>query len=550
MGFPVRTVDQLLNCLGEKRKDWCLVLLLDRDNLTSAGMEMIRLLSDFDEDSGDFFDFFLPGYHAKECGNPMQDSGRERMIYEGYRLGDVAFAEIARIGELSFSHQDFRTFYKLLEKMSPNGWRHSADCEIVLFRRDQEVRSPSHPPFLGAQDLDLVPEGHRYGPPWIQITDFCSYNLDDIVRNGNRVNQFIRRLCIALERAGALDWPTVKREVDKTYCELIMPSSSLQATGEQQRLFQAGQAYLQQHLGEHGYVFVSYSTKDRHDAEKIRDALENQGIKCWMAPRNIPAGSNYAFMIENAISHCGLFLLLLSGNSMESVWVEKELLFAIGQLKRENRLYVVWCSEPLPLQYGFAYSLVDVQIANGLSLNKQCCSSGDILDILTCYYGQGLPNPSVIPLKSWVQAIEANPALCRMERFVEICPWEHFAGEDWIRTLKAEKSLEDRIPYDHLSAKDCAEILKVFPSLKDRIDWTRIACEFPWGNVMRHSGIIEQFFPFDTVDSRPWLQLLRACPDYAERCPWDKLVGADGDFWARLLKARPELRQYHPDMNL
>ena len=38
----------------------------------------------------------------------------------------------------------------------------------------------------------------------------------------------------------------------------------------------------------------------------------------------IPVGSNYAREIPRAIRECDLFLLILSKESQESVWVEKE----------------------------------------------------------------------------------------------------------------------------------------------------------------------------------------------------------------------------------
>ena len=77
-------------------------------------------------------------------------------------------------------------------------------------------------------------------------------------------------------------------------------------------------------------VFISYSTKDTTQAEWVRKILENNGITCWIAPRNIPGGSNYAREIPAAIRECQVFVLMLSHHSESSIWVSKELDLAVN----------------------------------------------------------------------------------------------------------------------------------------------------------------------------------------------------------------------------
>jgi len=80
-------------------------------------------------------------------------------------------------------------------------------------------------------------------------------------------------------------------------------------------------------------VFISYSTKDQNQAETVRSVLENNGISCWMAPRDIPTGSNYTKEIPIAIRDCQVFVLILSQNSQNSHWVLKELDSAVNHAK-------------------------------------------------------------------------------------------------------------------------------------------------------------------------------------------------------------------------
>lgn len=73
-----------------------------------------------------------------------------------------------------------------------------------------------------------------------------------------------------------------------------------------------------------GYAFISYSTKNQSDADALKQLLEKQGIRTWMAPGDIPAGSKYAQVINQAIKECACFLLLLTDAAQSSVWVSKE----------------------------------------------------------------------------------------------------------------------------------------------------------------------------------------------------------------------------------
>lgn len=77
-------------------------------------------------------------------------------------------------------------------------------------------------------------------------------------------------------------------------------------------------------------VFISYSSTDLTSAETVRNVLEKNGLSCWMAPRDIPGGSNYTKEIPIAIRNCKVFVLILSKNAQGSHWVLKELDSAVN----------------------------------------------------------------------------------------------------------------------------------------------------------------------------------------------------------------------------
>ena len=75
-------------------------------------------------------------------------------------------------------------------------------------------------------------------------------------------------------------------------------------------------------------VFISHSTKDKEIADGIVDFLESRGISCWIAPRNIVPGSDWAASISTAITASKIFLLIYSENSASSEQVPREISLA------------------------------------------------------------------------------------------------------------------------------------------------------------------------------------------------------------------------------
>ena len=77
-------------------------------------------------------------------------------------------------------------------------------------------------------------------------------------------------------------------------------------------------------------VFVSYSNKDKPVADAIVAVLENKGIRCWVAPRDITPGSSWGQAIINAIESSRFMVIILSGNSNRSKQVVREVERAVA----------------------------------------------------------------------------------------------------------------------------------------------------------------------------------------------------------------------------
>lgn len=77
-------------------------------------------------------------------------------------------------------------------------------------------------------------------------------------------------------------------------------------------------------------VFISHSTNEKQLAFDICDFLESKNIPCWIAPRNIEIGKDYAESITLGLRACSILLLIFSEHSNNSRYVQREVERAVS----------------------------------------------------------------------------------------------------------------------------------------------------------------------------------------------------------------------------
>jgi len=88
-------------------------------------------------------------------------------------------------------------------------------------------------------------------------------------------------------------------------------------------------------------VFISYAseninstTSDRQVADQICSALESQGIRCWIAHRDILPGDAWMDAISDAVDQAKIVILVFSANTENSKWVKDEIGLALEENKK------------------------------------------------------------------------------------------------------------------------------------------------------------------------------------------------------------------------
>ena len=77
-------------------------------------------------------------------------------------------------------------------------------------------------------------------------------------------------------------------------------------------------------------VFISYPSPDKTVADAVCARLEQRGVRCWIAPRDVPPGFSYGESIIEAIEQCRVMVLVFSANTNASTHVAKEVERAVS----------------------------------------------------------------------------------------------------------------------------------------------------------------------------------------------------------------------------
>src|SRR5882762_11805026 len=105
------------------------------------------------------------------------------------------------------------------------------------------------------------------------------------------------------------------------------------------------------------HVFISYASHDAAVARALVEALERHGVGCWIAPRDVKAGAQYADAIIRAISSAKVIVLVLSESAIASSHVSRE----IERASSKKRPIIALRIDAAPLSPALEYFLSESQ---------------------------------------------------------------------------------------------------------------------------------------------------------------------------------------------
>jgi hypothetical protein len=105
------------------------------------------------------------------------------------------------------------------------------------------------------------------------------------------------------------------------------------------------------------FVFLSYASSDAAAAQAICRFLETHGGSCWMAPRDVRPGAQYADAIIRAINEAAAFIVVLSAAAVASSHVTRE----IERAGSKQKPLIAFRTDAAPLSPALEYFLSDSQ---------------------------------------------------------------------------------------------------------------------------------------------------------------------------------------------
>lgn len=85
-------------------------------------------------------------------------------------------------------------------------------------------------------------------------------------------------------------------------------------------------------------VFLSHSSHDHKFVTTLAEVLRRHMIPVWYSRTDIVGSQLWHDEIGAALNRCDWFVLVMSPHSVQSMWVKRELLFALQQNRFEDRI--------------------------------------------------------------------------------------------------------------------------------------------------------------------------------------------------------------------
>lgn len=114
-------------------------------------------------------------------------------------------------------------------------------------------------------------------------------------------------------------------------------------------------------------VFISYASVQQEAAEQVCNFLEAGGKKCWIAPRDIPAGSNYGEEILRGIEGSDALVLVFDAAANESQHVLREVERAVS---KKLPIVVLRLDDTVPSK-AMEYFLLSIQWLDAKGLSEK-----------------------------------------------------------------------------------------------------------------------------------------------------------------------------------
>jgi hypothetical protein len=115
-----------------------------------------------------------------------------------------------------------------------------------------------------------------------------------------------------------------------------LPESFLRGSGVPEEFIQYAASLVGRPIDFYS-CFLSYSSKDDEFARRLYNDLQGKNVRTWFAPEDLKIGDRFDLRIDESIRFHDKLVIILSANSVNSDWVEREVKSAIEREQKEGK---------------------------------------------------------------------------------------------------------------------------------------------------------------------------------------------------------------------
>ncbi|HEV7378123.1 MAG TPA: toll/interleukin-1 receptor domain-containing protein [Pyrinomonadaceae bacterium] len=85
-------------------------------------------------------------------------------------------------------------------------------------------------------------------------------------------------------------------------------------------------------------VFLSHSHLDQAFSTSLVEVMQRHSVPTWYSPINIIGAQQWHDEIGAALGRCDWFIVVLSPNSVQGLWVKREVIFALNDNRYADKI--------------------------------------------------------------------------------------------------------------------------------------------------------------------------------------------------------------------
>lgn len=88
-------------------------------------------------------------------------------------------------------------------------------------------------------------------------------------------------------------------------------------------------------------IFLSHASSDRRFADRLAKTLRRHGIQVWYSRTHLRGAQQWQEEIGLSLRRCDWFVVILSPKAVKSMWVKRELSYALIQKRFQDKIVPV-----------------------------------------------------------------------------------------------------------------------------------------------------------------------------------------------------------------